>query len=506
MAITTSLPAGGRWMALVALLLPGAARATDWSVAPSVRLRESYTDNAGLAAPAQAHGEFITELAPALLVSASGPTYRLSLDYALQALHYSRQAGQLRQQLEADGHGMLAPGLLYVDARSSISQQYVSAFGPQADPALAGANSRTVRSISISPYLHRELRGLASIELRYGYSRVSSGKLLDAHTREASLRITGERGAGGWDWNLRASRQDIDDSAMAPVLRTDAGLGLGRALGRSLSVHLSAGHEKSDYHATGVQPQGRYWSAGLRWTPSPHSSMDASVGRRYFGNTGSLDAHWQLRRLYLALGYHEDISTSQAQFLSVPPSGLSDFLYQLWQPRIPDPVQRGQAVRLFLALSQLLGANGNVNYFSHRYFLQKQAQASALYAGARSTVTLGWSGTERTAQTSSAVDSIILSGPESLELQDRTRQSAVQLGWNWRLAPRSELNLAASRGSVQSLSTGREDRNSVVAAGLSHQLRPGLRASLDLRHSRHRSNTGGHYRENGVSAAITAQF
>ena len=53
---------------------------------------------------------------------------------------------------------------------------------------------------------------------------------------------------------------------------------------------------------------------------------------------------------------------------------------------------------------------------------------------------------------------------------------------------------------------GREARNSMVQMSLSHRLQAKINADISLRHSRHTSNTGGNYRENGVSAAVTVAF
>ena len=65
---------------MLLLLIAQRASALDWLVAPSLRLRESYSDNALLAPPGQEKSDFITEIAPAIALIASGPLLQLHLD------------------------------------------------------------------------------------------------------------------------------------------------------------------------------------------------------------------------------------------------------------------------------------------------------------------------------------------------------------------------------------------------------------------------------------------
>jgi uncharacterized protein (PEP-CTERM system associated) len=103
------------------------------------------------------------------------------------------------------------------------------------------------------------------------------------------------------------------------------------------------------------------------------------------------------------------------------------------------------------------------------------------------------------------VDSLLL-GPGQLNLEDRTRQSALQSGWNWRMSARDNFNLSASTNTVHSLSTGRKDRNNALVLNLTRQLQPKVSLSADLRHVNHSSNAGGNYRENGASVSLSMQF
>jgi uncharacterized protein (PEP-CTERM system associated) len=491
---------------LVLLILPGAATPADWRITPTLGLRESYTDNMNLAPPDRARSEFTTEITPGIELSTDSPRLRLALSYALQKVAHTRQEDRTNQMLNAGGHAEVLPDWLFLDARSSISQQNISAFGPQQlDPAQVTGNTGTVHSTSISPYLRHYFRGLATATLRYDYQRVGSGRLLNVRSEGSHLNLVGDNGSRGWNWALNLDRTEIDDAVLPPVTRSNSALTLSYPVNGYLSVFGTGGYEKNDYHANGAQPQGRYWSVGGAWAPSPRTSIAASVGRRYFGKTYTLDAAYRMRSMFWTLNYSEDITTSHGEFFSVPPTGLSDFLYDLWATRIPDPQKRLQTIKVFMAISQMLGPDGNVNFFSHRYFLQKQLRAATVYSTHRSTLGVNYSRTRRTGQTNSAIDSLLL-GPDELSLNDRTRQSALQAGWNWRMSARDDLTVGAVHSRVRSLTTGRADRNNVLTVGMTRQLESKISATVNLRHTRHTSNAGGNYRENGISAALMVAF
>jgi uncharacterized protein (PEP-CTERM system associated) len=491
---------------LIVLGLPAGVRSAEWTVVPTLRLREAYSDNIMLAPAAQAQGEFSTEVAPGLSVTATGPRLVLSFDYSLQRVAYSHQPDRNSQELAGSLHAEAVPDWLYLDAHDSISQQNISAFGQQRiDKSQISANNETVHTTSISPYLQHLIRGFAMLQLRHNYDHVGSARLLDVRSNDSSLRLTRDNGGQGWTWQLYADHKTIDDASLAPVTMDDASLTLNFPLNSRMAVFATGGYENNDYHSLGTQPHGRYWNSGVSWTPSPRTSVTASIGRRYFGRTQALDASYRMRNMFWTLSYNVDITTSHDQFLNLPPTGLGDFLNQLWLTRIPDPQVRQQTIKAFLGLSQLLGQTGNVNYFSHRYFLQKQWHLSTVYSGSRSALTLGWSSTGRTAQTASEVDSLLL-GPGQLNLEDRTRQNALQAGWNWRMSARDNLNVSASTNAVHSLSTGRKDRNNALVLNLTRQLQPKVSLSADLRHVNHSSNAGGNYRENGASVSLSMQF
>lgn len=507
MVIMISLSRRGRW-SLLLLMWPALAWPVELNVTPTVRLRTSYSDNMALAPQGRERGQFFTEVAPGVMLAANAPGMQLALSYSVQKVLYTHQPDRSTQQLDANGHAELLADWLFLDARAGITQRNVSAFGPQLiDPALINSNTSTVRTQAFSPYLRHYFRGLATALLRYDYQHAGSGGLLEVRSNTLTLQLTGDNGGRGWNWDLNLRRSELDDAALAPVTMSDAALTLTYPFNSSLSAFATAGYEKQDYHALSAQPQGNYGWLGGVWTPSPRTRLSASLGHRYFGKTYHLDASYRLRSMLWTLSYNEDITTTHGEFLSIAPTGLSDFLFELWATRIPDPQLRLKTIQVFLAISQMMGAEGNVNFFSHRYYLQKQARLSGVYSTPRSALAIHLASTGRTAQTSSAIDSVLL-GPDQLALTDRTRQTSLQLGWNWRMSARGNLTVGASHSRAKSLTTGREDRNSALSVGLTRQLSSRISASADLRHVRHNSTAGGRYRQTslGAGAAVIIAF
>lgn len=492
---------------MIAIVLPSPVSATDWKFVPTLRLRESYSDNVDLAPPPLAKAAFISEVAPGVSIIGTGPRLNLNLAYSLQKIINTHQGDTLNHQLHAAANAKLLDDWLFVDASSNISRYNVSAFGPQAiDDILQTDNQSTVQTNRISPFLSHRFKGIANTELRYLYQTVSTGNdLLSVKTDEFLLNASGDNGGHGWNWDARYDEKRIDDHDLVPVRISNVFFSLHYPVSSKLNAFATTGYEKQGYTTT-EQAQGSFWSVGMGWYPSSRNSVVVSGGRRFFGNTYALDASHRSRKATWVLNYNEDITTTQAQFGRLSGNDSATLLDQLWSVSIPDRQQRQQFVHDFIRFSQLLGPDsGAINYFSHRYFLQKQMNLSMASASQKSAMVLGISATERTAQTSNTID-IPLLVPFDLALEDKTRQMGANAGWNWRMAARTSASFGVSYSHIHSMSTGRKDGNLAFSVGLSRTLQPGVTASVDLRRVRHTSTQGGDFRENGISATLNFQL
>ena len=511
MAITISrrAPPSPPLLPLLLLLLPAPACAVDWLVQPSLRLRESYTDNALRAPPGQEQSDFITEIAPAIALVGSGPRLRVHLDYSWHKFLYARRADTDQHQLDAGADAELVKDWFFVDAAAGVSRRSISPFGPPAIGDLPGTqNESTVRTTSISPYLRHRFRSLATAELRYTRNTVDSGgDLLSVHSDEAQLLLSGEPRAGGWTWNASYDVRRTQDSKLANQRMERGSVGLRYPFSSKWAATASAGAEKEGYETrSGKAPQGRFWSLGGVWTPSPRTSVAFSTGRRFFGRTYSLDASFVQRHTSWQASYGEDITTMPAQFLRLGNRDAASLLDQLWRGIFPNALDRRLRIDAFLRYANGLGPElGAINYFSHRYFLQKQAKLTMARATAKSTLLFGITAVDRTAQTASGIDSGLLPGVE-FGSEDRTRQIGGNLGWSWQASSRSSVNVSAGYAGTRSLSTTRRDGNATVTAGYTRILQRKVTASIDVRHTLHTSNRCGAYRENGVSATLTMRF
>ena len=515
MAITISLScicrhrstAQAAGMVVMALALTHRASGADWTLQPTLALRESYSDNIRLTTSQDAQAAWVSEVSPGVAITGNSRRLKLNLAYQIQKIVAQSEADRVNQQLAASATAVLLTDRIFIDIQSSISQQNNSAFGPQlVDNTYITGNQSTLKTNSISPYLRYRWNGIASSTLRYTHGNVRSDAL-SAQTDALLFDLVGDNGARRWNWSANYSQKKNHDSVLSPVTFSNAGLSLNFPLNSTLGLVLTTGYEKSDYEAsTPVQPSGRSRSVGASWKPSPRTSVTLSAGKRYFGNTYAVNASHRRHNSVWNIVYSEDITTNYAQFLAQSRSDSSALLNQLWQTSIADPILRQQAIDAYLGIAQSIGPGaGNLNYFSHRYFLQKQLNMSAALSSARSTLVLSLSSNRNTAQTNINIDSPLLGTNESL-LENETRRIAANASWNWRMSSRNSLNLSASRDKINSLSTGRSDNNLVANIGISRQFQPGLQGSVDLRRIQHNSNDGRSYRENSLRAALNFRF
>jgi uncharacterized protein (PEP-CTERM system associated) len=491
----------------VALALAQRASGADWTLHPTLAVRESYSDNIRLAPPQEAQSAWVSEISPGIAVTGNTRALKLNLAYQIQKIVAQSEPDRLNQQLAASATAVLLTDQIFIDLSSSISQQNNSAFGPQlVDNIYVTGNQSTIKTNTISPYLRYRMNGFASTALRYTHGTVSSDNL-SIQTDSLMLDLVGDNSGRRWNWSAAYSQKTNHDSLLPPVTTSNGSLSLNFPLTGTLGLFATSGYEKSDYLAsTSDAPAGRSWSAGASWNPSPRTSVTASAGKRYFGNTYALNASHRRHNSVWNIVYSEDITTNYAQLLAQSRSDTSALLNQLWQVDMPDPVLRQQAIDVYLGLSQLVGPGaGNLNYVSHRYFLQKQLNMSAAWSGARSTLLLTLSSSRNTAQTRTNVDSLLLGALES-QLEDQNRRVGANASWNWRMSSRNSVNFSASGDRINAPSTGRTDNNLVANIGISRQFQQAIQGSVDLRHIRHSSNQGAGYRESSLRASLNFRF
>jgi uncharacterized protein (PEP-CTERM system associated) len=499
-------------LALLGMVLSSQALA-EVRVRSSVSATETYSDNPQLSADGS-EGQFISSVTPTLNAIINSPRVQMSANLSANLYAYSgntQNTNSASVQLSAGGKASLIQDLFYVDASASRSRQSISAFGQQSPNDYSSANSTTISSWRISPYLVQRFGNFASGQLRYTRDWVQSGngQLGKSHGDSASLALNSGPAFTTFGWDLQASHQSVGD-AIAGESNTDNAVATLRYRAKStLSLYVNGGYDRYSYEGLGGTSGGKSFAGGFTWTPSQRTSIDASIGRRYFGKTYSLDAKVRSRRTLWNVAYHDDITTARAQFLRPGSIDTASLLDSSFAAAFPDPVERLQAIRAYLAATGLpTSIANNINYFSNRLLLQKQLQASFVLNGAKSSLIASVSNTRRTALSPEGVDAPLTSDLALGGLNDNTRQTGASVAFNYRLSSRTSTTASTSKSRSLSTTTGITQTQTNVNLTVNHQFARKLQGNVNLRHSRGDAFSvfGGGYRENAVSASLTYQL
>lgn len=512
--ITGALP---RLLPLVAAMLVVMPASAQWTVKPSVSVFETYTDNVDLRNDDVASAQWITEVRPSVRVTGESRRLKASAfaswgQYAYSDKDSVRNPTDSQRRYAADLTGTLVDQKLYVDARASRDRRSVLPFGPSADNTPFTRDNQTdVKTWSVSPYLVHRIGRDATMQLRYTRDSVDSGlrNLFGTSTGDTVLlNLASSAELHGFGWGLNYVRQDIENRLVGESSTETVSGSLRYRFSRVWTATATAGYDRYDFEGPGPESKGRNWSVGGIWTPSTRTSVQASVGRHLYGQTGSLSATLRARRMVWDIQYGDSITSSRSQYLLPAAVDTAAMLDRLFNGMFPNALEREQAVAAYMQANGLPASMANdINYLSNRYARDKQLRASVGWRGKRATALLSAYRSERRAVSDQQSDSPLL-GNSLSSLNDNVRQHGGNLTYTHRLGARSNLQGGADYRSSESLTTGRESRERLYYVRLNQDLGRNLRGSLEVRRLNGGTDFAGRrdYTENSVIAGLTLTY
>lgn len=296
--------------------------------------------------------ESTTRLSPGLQVSSRSGRVRGSLSYTADLVHrrgrHETAGSEVLNGLNASFVAEAVPNWAYVDARASVSQQSLSAFGRPADNGTtANANRAEVGTVSLSPYARGPIGAYAEYEARWTASatRTRNSTAPGSDSETALLNLSSPRRATLLGWGLTATRQrtsfetttrdTVSDRAIASIFFNP---------NPELQLAVNGGQEAND---VGSVQRERYenYGASLRWTPSPRTLLVVDGQERYFGRSHRLQLQYRTPRSTWSYVDSRDVTNGA----DTTGSGQTLTLYQVMDllllAQFPDPTERDLRVR-----------------------------------------------------------------------------------------------------------------------------------------------------------------
>ncbi len=513
--------------AAIPALVAGPAWAEKWSIVPTLSAETFYTDNVALAPAGSKTSDWLTQLTPGVSVVVGFRQTQLTASYGAQILYSAqthKSAVNHQFSLNSNGSTELVRQLLFLDAQSSVGQQNVSLLAPQAQSNINDTGNRaTVSTLSLSPYLRYSFGQNAQALVRLTYSTVGTSSAAGIGTSTSTSATTPRSQSTGLNlglssgpafrlttWSLAYSRAQTGYSGLQDTTTETFTASGRRLITPTLGLTASVGHETDNFQTdatllgSGTALSGTTWSAGLDWTPTPRTSLAATIGKRPFGNTHTLDFSHRTRLTTWSAGYSEDITTTHAQALLASNVSTASYLDTLFLNSVPDPAARQLAVKDFIAQNGLPSSlTVPLNFLTTQTFLVKNWHASFGIQGVRNTVLTNVFSQTNEALTAGLPASVVGDFGSS----STVKQTGASALWNWRFATHASSNLSASYTRSEFPTIGRTDDLKLIGLSVSQQFQPRLFGSLNYRNSRNQSNQiGAEYTENAVSAALNMSF
>jgi len=499
-----------------ALLMAAPASHAQWTVTPSIGVTETWTDNSQLRNDDLAVAQFVTELRPTLAVSGSSQRLTVRAVAAWDQYLYTKrdemvQPVDSQRRYSANLQGTLVDQMLYVDASANRSRRSVTAFGPGEDNPYSGENTTDVKAWSISPYLVHRLGRDATMQLRYTRDSVDSGMrnaFGDSSGDTFLFNLASGTTLRSLGWGLNYVRQDLDNRLVGSSSSEMVNGSLRYQFSRVWAATATAGYDRYDFEGPGPDNKGRNWTVGGVWTPSLRTSVQASIGRHLYGQTGSLAATLRSRRTAWDLQYGDSITSSRSQYLLPAAIDTASMLDRLFNTSITDKLARERAVAAYMLANGLPASlANNINYLSNRYARQKELRGSFAYRYARGTALISAYRSERIAVSDQQSDNPLL-GSSLSSLNDNVRQHGGNLNLVYRLNANANLNTGADYYFSESLTSGIESRRREFYVRVSRDLGQHVTTSLEARRRTGSTDFAGRrdYTENALIANLNMSY
>ena len=448
--------------------------------------------------------DLVTQVRPNLQMTSRSGRVRGTLDYALEAVHHSRQVqgaaqgDSLQNTLNASASAEAIENFAYVDTYATIAQRAISAYGQQSlDGAQVNANRTEVSQIGIKPYVRGVLGGIANYQLGLTADAMHAkgAAAPDSGTSSVSLALSSARAGSKFGWGFQASEQRARFSGARSTDSGRASLTVNWRPDYDVNLGLRGGQESTNVGNTDRQSYTN-WGVDASWTPSPRTTASYTTDRRYFGQSHALTLSQRFQRSTIRFTSSRDAATNGN------PNGIGQpvTVYQLYFEQFttvqPDPILRRQLVLDYLR-SLGIDPNGAVGggFVNSGVTLQRRQDLSMSYSGLRSNFTLQAYSSE-----TSQLDQLTPVPGNGL-----VRQLGFTAGASYRLTPTASATLSGSQ--LRTLATATQAGNDLksVSLSLTEQLGKRTSTSLSLRQSVFHGPVNP-YRESSLSGNLSLRF
>jgi uncharacterized protein (PEP-CTERM system associated) len=425
------------------------ALAENWTVTPAVGVTETYTTNANLAPAGQAQDSWVTSLTGSIAVNGVGARARLTGTAALTGVLYSTESqnNYLYPQVALLGNVEAIEQFFYVDGAISVSQQFLSPFAPQpADNIGVTENRYTSASYRVSPYIQGVLPGQVTYLVRNdsiwtNLSNVPTNVpgFAGSYVNRWIGRLDSPIRTFGWSIDVNTTYTKFTDQ-QALTNQIARGI-LHYQPDPRLRLDAIGGYEENDYFVT--KSENAVYGAGVEWRPTDRTTVVGDWQERFFGS--SYLAALTHRNPFSAFNINasRNITTQPQQLLALPAGGdVAALVDAAFTTRIPDPVQRAEAVQAFLSQTGLPSVlQSPLNFYTQQVILYDQQSATFTLLGVRNS--LAFTVFNRKSEVISGGSGVPLPAPFGT-LNNNT-QRGVSLVYSHRLTPLTNLSATATR-------------------------------------------------------------
>lgn len=498
------------------LSLPSDSDAGDLVISPNMTTELIFTDNVRLAPKGDPDKEadFVTRLVPGIYGKYTSRRFSGEVDYRLINVVFQNNTEQNRtlHNLNAKGTGELLDDFFFVDGAVRMTQLNRSLLGRQGDDVNLTGNLANIRQYSVSPYVRRRFGGTATTELRYARILTdsdSSTSFFNSQTNSYTGSVLSGTDFQILQWGLNYTRQDIDFDLRNDSVRLESGVANARYnLTKRFALTGAGGYENNTFGGGSTnKPKGARWAAGFIWAPTPRTSIEASAGQRFFGDTYFADASHQTRLFAMNARYKEDINSAW-NILNVENTGntitVLTALFTAQAPPGTDPAEIGQLVQLLISE---LGLPSNLafasNFLTNRFFLQKSFETSLGLNTAKNTVLVRVFHTTRTPIDNRPLLDAVLGGG----LLANVKQNGVNVLWSLAISPRTRINANFLYNRLLFRAINRRDQVKVYTFSVSRDLTENIFGLLSYRRNdRTSEDTTVEYTENRFTASVSMRF